>query len=108
DDALRLAALLNSLPVRTFARAIAERAKDARFRFQAWSVSLLPLPHTWAEDDIADELLQLSRHAHANAGLDHDATRRLDLIVASLYGLEADELAALHEFDSWLRGDPAP
>ena len=104
DEALRLAALLNSLPVRTFARAIAERAKDARFRFQAWTIALIPLPAGWDEGELGNELLELSRAAHEGGGLEQDDERRLDDVVASLYGLSTDDLHALRAFDLWLKG----
>jgi hypothetical protein len=64
DRAHVLAAILNSTPVRTFARAIAERAKDARFRFFAWTIGALPLPGSWDVGPAAARLLDLSRRAH--------------------------------------------
>jgi hypothetical protein len=104
DEALLLAALLNSLPVRTFARAMAERAKDARFRFQAWTIALLPLPPGWESTPAARELLRISRGAHNLGGITPAAARRLDHLVAHLYGLQPAELEYLAEFDRWLRG----
>jgi hypothetical protein len=106
ERALLLAALFNSLPLRTFARAIAERAKDARFRFFAWTVALLPLPLGWEQGIAAPALLRLSREAHEQGGLDAENELRLNRIVASLYGLLADDLEALERFDRWLRGVP--
>ncbi len=102
DDALVLAAILNSLPVRTFARAIAERAKDACFRFFAWTVASIPLPPTWRT---AQGLLEISRSAHRAGSIGDDARRTLDDLVAHLYGLTRADVAALAEFDAWLRGD---
>ena len=107
DEALLLAALLNSLPVRTFARAIAERAKDARFRFLAWTMALLPLPPAWASGRAAETLLRISRDAHRAGAITADRQRELDLAVAGLYGLEPAELDALAAFDRWLRGEAA-
>ncbi len=106
DDAgLLLAGLLNSLPVRTFARAIAERAKDARFRFFAWTVSSLPLPTAWREHPAAAEVRRLSAEAHGARGITPADQDRLDRAVAGLYGLSAGDLEALARFDAWLRGE---
>jgi hypothetical protein len=105
SDALLLAGILNSLPVSTFARAIAERAKDARFRFFAWTVAWLPLPPLWRSHPAAPEILALSRTGHERGGLDRRRQRRLDRAVASLYGLDGTGLEVLENFDAWLRGD---
>src|SRR5690606_31161329 len=78
DQALRLAALLNSLPVRTFARAVAERAKDARFRFLAWTVSVLPVPDGWDRASAGARLLALSREAHRRGAVPPAAAQELD------------------------------
>jgi hypothetical protein len=104
EDALVLAALLNTLPVRTFARAIAERAKDARFRFFAWTLALLPLPAGWRDGPAGRELLRLSRSAHADGGLAAPDAARLDDAVARLYRLRPADHDALAGFDAWLRG----
>jgi hypothetical protein len=104
EQALLLAALFNSLPVRTFARAIAERAKDARFRFLAWTMALLPLPERWDQSPATAELLRISRTAHSLGGLPPNAVHRLDRIVAALYGLGPEEMQAIDGFDRWLRG----
>lgn len=104
DAALLLAARFNSLPVRTFARAIAERAKGARFRFQAWTMALVPLPPGWAASRAAKTLLRISRDAHGAGAITPARQRDLDLAVAGLYGLESRDMEALAEFDRWLRG----
>lgn len=103
-DALLLAAYLNALPLSVFARAIAERAKDARFRFFAWTVAALPLPAAWRCCEQAPRLVELSRRAHADGGITEAASAELDALVARAYGLDADDVAALGEFDRWLRG----
>jgi hypothetical protein len=64
DHSLLLAAYLNSLPVRVFARTVAERAKDAHFRFFAWAVGTLPLPDGWRNGRTAERLIALSGTAH--------------------------------------------
>jgi hypothetical protein len=106
DLALLLTAYLNSSPVRTFARAIAERAKDARFRFFAWTVAALPLPDDWASSRIAPALLDIARHAHERHGIAEADANRLDDLVAAHYRLRDAERAALNAFDRWLRGAP--
>jgi hypothetical protein len=105
DSANTLAAYMNSLPVRTFARCIAERAKDARFRFFAATVAMIPLPAGWHDGTRADCLLEISRCAHQNGGLEAEACKELDRLVADAYGLSVEpDLATLSVFDSWLRG----
>jgi hypothetical protein len=102
-DAHVLCAYLNSLPVRTFARAIAERAKDAHFRFFAWTMALLPLPAGWRTAN-AEPLREISRAAHTAGEIGPEAREKLDAIVARSYGLGATERKALAAFDAWLRG----
>lgn len=104
DDAFLLAAYLNAGPVRTFARAIAERAKDARFRFFAWTVAALPLPAHWQQGKGALRMIELSRRAHVEGGITGDAASELDALVSRAYGLGEDDVAALATFDSWLTG----
>jgi hypothetical protein len=105
-DALLLSAILNSLPVGVFARAIAERAKDARFRFFAWTMACLPLPEGWRTHAAAPELVSISSLAHSSGGISEEQQRRLDLAAAALFGLDAVGLVALGRFDRWLRGIP--
>jgi hypothetical protein len=102
-EALLLAAYFNALPVRTFARAIAERAKDARFRFFAWTVAALPLPAGWRTAGAA-ALVTLAAAAHEAGAIDAGAAAELDDRVARAYGLGTQERAALERFDRWLRG----
>jgi hypothetical protein len=105
DDALLLAAYFNSLPLRVFARAIAERAKDAHFRFFACTVGMLPLPVEWRHRD-AEILRDLSRRAHADGCLAPEAQAELDLTVAAAFRLNGAALQALRRFDGWLTGSP--
>jgi hypothetical protein len=106
DDAMLLAALLNALPVRVFARAIAERAKDAHFRFFAWTMALVPLPPDWRRADGAGRLIALARTAHARQAMLRPEQQELDAIVARAFGLSADELLRLQSFDAWLSQTP--
>src|SRR5690606_19182720 len=101
-DALLLAAYLNALPVRTFARAIAERAKDAHFRFFAWTVSMLPLPRDWRTAPCAERVLELSRAAHAAGGIAADQRVELDHIVSRMFGLDAAQVECIDDFNHWL------
>lgn len=102
-DALLLAGLLNSLPLRVFARAIAERAKDARFRFFAWTVAALPVVADWEGGPAATEIEVIARVAQRDRGIAAAAQQRLDQLVAQAYGLGEADLAAFREFDAWLR-----
>ena len=101
DTAHLLAACFNSLPVRVFARAIAERAKDAHFRFFACTVGQLPLPRDLRG---ANALAEISREAHSSGGIGADAQSELDSVVARLFDLSSAQFSALRRFDDWLRG----
>jgi hypothetical protein len=103
-DALLLSAYLNSLPVRVFARTIAERAKDARFRFFAWTIGAVPLPLGWAQHPSTEALLGIADRAHAARGIDPGDAAELDRLVGAVYGLGSAEMDALMEFDLWLNG----
>jgi hypothetical protein len=107
DEALLLAAYLNSLPVRVFARTIAERAKDAHFRFFAWTVGVLPLPRDWRTGGHTQRLLAIARAAHADGRIADAARSELDALVARSYGLDEDDVAHLQHFDAWLAGRDA-
>jgi hypothetical protein len=106
-DSLLLAAYLNSLPVRVFARAIAERAKDAHFRFFAWTIGVIPLPRDWRSNDQARELLSISAAAHRDGALPVRRRTRLDALVTSAYGIDAAGTDSLAAFDRWLTDAPA-
>jgi hypothetical protein len=103
-DSLILCAYLNSLPVRTFARAIAERAKDAHFRFFAWTISCLPLPQAWNQGLLASRLNEIAQRAHEQREIAPDEQCELDRVVAQSYGLSVDDRCALAHYDDWLRG----
>lgn len=103
DTALLLAAYLNALPLRVFARAAAERAKDAHFRFFAWTIGMLPLPSLWRSVH-AEEITEISRSAHVLKGLSPVAQARLDALVCLAFGLSDDDVEALLGFDRWLSG----
>ena len=99
NDAHVLCAFLNSMPVRVFARAIAERAKDAHFRFFAWTMAMLPLPATWRS---IHSLYDISVAAHSAGGPTADAQVEINDRVARAYALTRAELRALADFDEWL------
>lgn len=103
DAAFLLAAYLNSLPVRAFTRTIAERAKDAYFRFFAWTVAVTPLPQHWRVDR-ARELVALSRAAHESGGATSEMAAQIDQHVGAAYGLKPDDVETLRQFDCWLSG----
>jgi hypothetical protein len=104
QEAMLLAALFNSLPVRTFARAIAERAKDARFRFFAWTMACLPLRPDWRRHPASRELAEIAGAAHERGRILSPEQVALDRAVGALYGLEGAALETLSRFDRWLLG----
>lgn len=91
DEAYALAAILNSTIAGALLVSVAERAKDAHYRFFGRTVASLPLPGFGAE---LERLVRLSRRAHR--GL--DVQEELDAAVARLYGVSAGELAVLRAF----------
>ncbi|HSK20260.1 MAG TPA: hypothetical protein VK912_13995 [Longimicrobiales bacterium] len=107
-DALLLAAYFNSMPVRTFARAIAERAKDAHFRFFAWTIAMLPLPMRWRDGSTANRILHISLRAHRDAAIEPCDREELDRLVAHAYGLDRQHIEDLVAFDAWLSGKDSP
>lgn len=97
-----LSALLNALPARVFTRTIAERAKDAHFRFFAWTVGALPLPRLSPADEDGRALLRLAESAHEAGGVSPEAARELDERACRLYALDRPARRALRAFDLWL------
>lgn len=105
DMSLALAAVLSALPARVFARAVAERAKDARFRFFAWVVAALPLPRGWSEGGMLRELAALGERARQARGIDASLQSSADEAAARMLGLSRRHIAALRSFDEWLCGN---
>ena len=101
-----LAAYFNSLPVRVFARAIAERAKDAHFRFFACTIGMLPLPLSWRTTELT-RFADISREAHARGTIEESQQQQLDELVGRAYGLGTTAMLALRRFDAWLKGADA-
>jgi hypothetical protein len=104
DESMLLSAYLNSLPLRVFARAIAERAKDRHFRFFAWTIAVLPIPRDWRTNRHAAALTAIAQKAHVDGCMSLTQRMRLDDLVATAYGLSDELLLHLRVFDSWLRG----
>ena len=91
DEAYALAAILNSTIAGSLLVSVAERAKDAHYRYFGRTVAALPLPDLQPE---WERLVRLSRRAHRGG----DVTAELDAVVAGLYGVSADELEILRGF----------
>jgi hypothetical protein len=91
DDAYVIAAILNSTIVGALLVSIAERAKDAHYRYFGRTIATLPWPDARGE---WDRLVRLSRRAHQQS----DVMAELDETVARLYGVSATELAMLSAF----------
>jgi len=71
--------------------AIAERAKDAHYRYFARTVGALPWPNI---EGVEADLARLSRSAHAGADVDDE----LDRLVARAYGVSESELRILRTY----------
>ncbi|HEX2122648.1 MAG TPA: N-6 DNA methylase, partial [Thermoanaerobaculia bacterium] len=91
DEAYVIAALLNSTIAGALLVAVAERAKDAHYRYFGRTVAGMPYADADAE---WGRLVRLSRRAHRGA----EVTDELDAAVARLYGVTADELEVLRQF----------
>ncbi|HET7712426.1 MAG TPA: N-6 DNA methylase [Thermoanaerobaculia bacterium] len=99
DDAYAVAALLNSTVFEALVLSIAERAKDAHFRYFGRTIARTPCPSLERPADFS-ALVRLSRRAHAGG----EAASELDQIVASLYGVTASEFATLSRYVEQLLG----
>lgn len=91
DEAYAIAAVLNSTIAGALLAAVAERAKDAHYRYFGRTVAALPWPDVTSE---RERLVRLSRRAHRGA----DVERELDEAVARLYGVDDAELERLRAF----------
>ena len=94
-----LAGVLNSTVARAYLKAIAERASGGYFRFLGWTVALLPFPEK-PDAVLRKAIVALSRRAHKQRGLKPGDRRRLDELVARLYGLSQGDLKRLRQFDA--------
>ena len=95
EEAFVLAALLNSTIANALALAGAERAKDSHFRYFGRTMSRLPWPQIFANDDAWIRLARAARQARAG---DRDVIPQVDRIVGGLYGATEEEQAALRCF----------
>ena len=91
DEAHAIAAVLNSSIVNALLLSVAERAKDAHYRFFGRTVGGVPWPDLRPE---WDALVRLSRKAHRGA----DVASEIDAAVARLYGMAGREVRVLREF----------
>jgi hypothetical protein len=91
EEAYAIAAILNSTVAGALLVSVAERAKDAHYRYFGRTVGAMPWP---ALGTFSDALVRLSRRAHRGRNVQEE----LDAIVASLYGLGDAELDVLRAF----------
>lgn len=91
DEAYATSAILNSTIAGALLVAVAERAKDAHYRYFGRTVGALPWPDASAEQA---RLVRLARRAHRGAVV----SRELDAVVAAIYGVSETELEALRNF----------
>ncbi|MGZ7078036.1 MAG: hypothetical protein ACXVJT_01370, partial [Thermoanaerobaculia bacterium] len=94
DEAYAISAMLNSTIVDALLLAVAERAKDAHYRYFARIVSRIPLPRL---DETSSEwrgLVRAARQGHQGATVADE----VDALVAALYGVAPAELRVLQRF----------
>jgi methylase of polypeptide subunit release factors len=95
DEAYLIASILNSTIAGALLVSVAERAKDAHFRYFGRTVAALPWPDARGEEEM---LVRLARRAHRGQDAAMSVEAELDVIVARLYGVTPDELATLREY----------
>jgi hypothetical protein len=93
DDALTLAAILNSPLAEAWLAALAEPARGGYRRFLGWTMSLLPLPTKWSDARAA--LAPIARSALGNTAEPRDLRDALLDETLRAYGVGRDEMAAL-------------
>jgi N-6 DNA Methylase/Eco57I restriction-modification methylase len=91
DEGYLISAILNSTIAGALLASVAERAKDAHFRYFGRTVAALPWPDPQSE---AEKLVRLARRAHRGV----DVADELDAVVARLYGVTSGELTTLREY----------
>jgi len=96
DEAYAIAALLNSTIVDALLLAVAERAKDAHYRYFGRIVSRIPLPRLDEASRQWQMLVRASRQGHQGI----DVSGEVDSIVSAAYGVTAAELRILQRFVS--------
>jgi hypothetical protein len=93
DEAWAIASILNSTVAGALLVAVAERAKDAHYRYFGRTVATLPFPLTaWAKYRAV--LTRLARRAACSS----DAAEALDALVAESYEVSAAEKELLQRF----------
>ena len=90
DEAYAICAVLNSTIADALLLAVAERAKDAHFRYFGRTIARMPLPSFANRDD----LIRLARRAHQR----RDVREELDRVVAALYGVSECDVQTLRAF----------
>lgn len=94
DEAYVIAAILNSTVFEAQVLSIAERAKDAHFRYFGRTIARIAFPRIETGSTVWEVLVRLSRRAHHGA----EASEEIDRVVAALYGVTARELAKLRSY----------
>jgi hypothetical protein len=95
DEAYVIAAILNSTVAGVLLVSVAERAKDAHYRYFGRTIATLPWPDMRAQ---WERLVRLSRRAHRPDARREPLMAEIDAVVAGLYGVTADELTTLQSF----------
>ncbi len=104
-EARLLAALFNSTPLRAVAHVLGERARGGWRRHFAWVMRLLPVPNElqqWLAADrdvssMSSQLVELLEACESSTSFPPDPDA-LDRCVAHLFGLEANELQVLRDW----------
>ena len=92
DDALTLAAILNSPLAAAWLDVVAEPARGGYRRYLAWTMTLLPLPRNWSYARVI--LAPLARPAHASGQSELPPGELLEAVLRA-YELTRSEVAPL-------------
>ena len=99
-QAMFIAGLLNSLPVRTFVQGFAKPKNFPYLGFNAWHIGILPVPRFDKSNALHLEIAEASREAHKGS-LDSE---KIDSLASQIYQINAKELACLRDTFNMLRG----
>ncbi len=118
DVGLAIAAWFNSLPVRCYLSAYAERARGSYFRHFAWTVACLPVPRPllrlWEGKKrdlrLVRRMIEISERMHENPARPDAAKLEEELayIVAQLYELSDEDFEALKRYWDFIQVRRSP
>ena len=103
EEGLLVTALLNSIPVRAFAYAIAEPKGGAPWKqFFQWTVGVLPIPRYKKNDSLQSSIIKLAEQMTINQ---QSCETELEKLVQQVYDLSDANVDSLKGYLRTIRGD---